>query len=115
MMEYEQKILNDNKECPVEVALGIIGGKWKGIIIYNLLKEKLRFSELQRLMPKITHRMLTLQLRELEKDGIVKRTVYPQVPPRVEYELTELGKTLKTVIDQMLQWGILYKENRKEE
>lgn len=110
--EEYKKILEENIECPVEIALGIIGGKWKGIIIYNLLKGKLRFNELQKLMPKITHRMLTLQLRELEKDLIVKRTVYAVVPPKVEYELTELGKTLSPVIEGMFKWGNIYKENK---
>ncbi len=112
---YYPKVLKENTECSVELALKIIGGKWKGIIIYNLLKGKMRFNELQKLMPKITHRMLTLQLRELEKDLIVKRTVYPVVPPKVEYELTDLGKTLSPVIKEIRQWGNIYKENLMEE
>lgn len=109
----DRRILNDNTECSVEVALSVIGGKWKGIIIYNLLRGKLRFSELQRLMPKITHRMLTLQLRELEKDLLVKRTIYAEVPPRVEYELTDLGESLSPVIGAMFNWGNFYKAEVK--
>lgn len=110
---YYQKVLKENTECSVELALKIIGGKWKGVIIYKLMNGKMRFSELQKLMPKITHRMLTLQLRELEKDLIVKRTVYPEVPPRVEYELTELGEKLSPVIEKMFEWGNVYKEAKK--
>ena len=77
--------------CPVETTLKIIGGKWKAMIIYHLLGEKKRFNELKRMMPDITHRMLTLQLRELEEDNILTRTVFAEVPPRVEYDLTALG------------------------
>lgn len=81
--EYIAKCSSDI--CPVETALNIIGGKWKGVIIYHLLSGTKRFNQLKRLLPNITHRMLTLQLRELEKHGIVKRTVYAEVPPKVEY------------------------------
>ncbi len=95
--------------CPVETALSLIGGKWKGVLIYHLLEGKKRFNELKRLMPNITHRMLTLQLRELENDGIVKRTIYAEVPPRVEYELTELGMSIKPIISSLYAWGKEYK------
>ncbi len=91
--------------CPVETSLNIIGVQWKGIIIYSLLYGKRRFNELRREMPKITHRMLTLQLRELESDGIVKRTVYAEVPPRVEYELTEFGMSIRPIIESLYNWG----------
>lgn len=100
----------DSKICPVETALNIIGGKWKGVLIFHLLSGKKRFNELQRLMPRITHRMLTLQLRELEADGIVKRTVYPEVPPRVEYELTEFGMSISPVVAAIYDWGKDYQE-----
>lgn len=96
--------------CPVETALNIIGGKWKGVLIFHLINGKKRFNELKRLIPNITHRMLTLQLRELEKDGIVLRTVYPEVPPRVEYELTEFGLSIKPVISAVYAWGKDYQE-----
>lgn len=98
------------KICPVETALNIIGGKWKGILIFHLLSGKKRFNQLKRLMTNITNRMLTLQLRELEKDGIVKRTIFAEVPPRVEYELTEFGLSIKPVIEAIYNWGEYYQE-----
>lgn len=91
--------------CPVELVLNIIGGKWKGVILFHLLNKTLRFNELKRLLPNITQRMLTNQLRELEADGLVYREVYPQVPPRVEYSLTALGQSLGPIILGMEQWG----------
>lgn len=97
--------------CPVETTLNIISGKWKGIILYRLLGGKIRFNELQRMMSNITHRSLTIQLRQLEQDGIVKRTVYPEVPPRVEYELTPLGLSMKPIIKAMYDWGLNYHKN----
>nr|WP_062264369.1 helix-turn-helix domain-containing protein [Endozoicomonas arenosclerae] len=99
--------------CPVEVALNIIGGKWKGVILYKLRVGTLRFSELKKLMPRVTQRMLTLQLRSLEEDGLISRTIYPEVPPRVEYSLTELGETLSPVIDQLMVWGVHYQQARE--
>ncbi|MDO4693141.1 MAG: helix-turn-helix domain-containing protein [Eikenella sp.] len=94
--------------CPVRTTLGIIGGKWKVLILYHLSSDTRRFNELQRLLPGITQRMLTLQLRELEADGIVHREVYPQVPPKVEYSLTDFGRTLLPVIEAMHRWGETY-------
>jgi DNA-binding HxlR family transcriptional regulator len=86
-------------------TLEVIGGKWKGIILFHLLEEKRRFNEFRRLMPGVTQRMLTLQLRELERDGVVARTIYPEVPPRVEYALTPFGETLRPIIGLMRDWG----------
>ncbi|KFN03679.1 transcriptional regulator [Bacillus clarus] len=100
--------------CPVEVTLDVIGGKWKGVILYHLLDKKKRFNELRRLIPGITQRMLSLQLSELESDGVVKRKVYPEVPPRVEYSLTEFGRTLEPIIVQMKEWGEKYKSRLTE-
>lgn len=94
--------------CPVEVTLDVIGGKWKGVILFHLLHGKRRFNEFKRLIPGITQRMLTLQLRELENDGIVHREVYPVVPPKVEYSLTEFGQTLSSIIIEMREWGQTY-------
>jgi DNA-binding HxlR family transcriptional regulator len=94
-----------NTDCGVEVALELIGGKWKGIILYRLLPGQLRFNQLLRLLPKVTQRMLTKQLRELEQDGLVQRTVYAEVPPRVEYNLTERGQSLTPLLLQLKQWG----------
>ena len=96
--------------CPVVNTLDIIGGKWKVLILYYLNGETRRFNELQRLLAGITQRMLTLQLRELENDGIFHREVYPQVPPKVEYSLTEFGRTLMPVIEAMHRWGEQYAE-----
>ena len=91
--------------CPVEAALDVIGNKWKGIILYHLLDGIKRFSELKRLMPGISQRILTLQLRELEKDNVIKRKVYPEVPPRVEYSLSELGVSLEPILIALREWG----------
>ncbi|QIW78843.1 winged helix-turn-helix transcriptional regulator [Bacillus tequilensis] len=101
---------DDFEGCPVETTLDIIGGKWKGILLYHLIDGKKRFNEFRRLYPKITQRMLTLQLRELERDGVIHREVYKQVPPKVEYSLTEFGKTLEPVILHMKDWGEKYKD-----
>ena len=93
--------------CPVEATLDVIGGKWKGVILYHLVETK-RFNELQRLIPGVNRRMLTLQLRELERDGLIHREVYREVPPKVEYSLTEFGQTLSPLILQMRDWGAVY-------
>ncbi|NGP46836.1 helix-turn-helix transcriptional regulator [Bacillaceae bacterium SIJ1] len=94
--------------CSVEATLAVIGGKWKGVILYHLLSGTKRFNELRRRMPDMTQRMLTLQLRELEKDGIVHREVYKEVPPKVEYSLTDFGYTLEQIIVLMRDWGDTY-------
>jgi len=96
---------DDFEDCPVEATLGIIGGKWKADILHHLVEGPRRFNQLRRLLPGVTQRMLTLQLRELEADGIVKRTVYAQVPPRVDYELTEAGRTIIPILVSMRDWG----------
>jgi DNA-binding HxlR family transcriptional regulator len=95
----------ESLDCPVEVTTEIIGGKWKGKIVYILLSGKKRFGELRRLVGTATHRMLTTQLRQLERDGVVQRTVYLEAPPKVEYSLTRLGQKLKPVIETLWQWG----------
>jgi DNA-binding HxlR family transcriptional regulator len=96
---------NGSHKCPVAITLDIIGGKWKPLILYYLLQGEKRFNELKRLLPDISQRMLTLQLRELENNGIVNRVVYAEIPPRVEYSLTEAGKSLEPVLLTMLNWG----------
>lgn len=98
----------DQIRCPVEACLDLIGGKWKGVILFHLLGGTKRFNELRRLLPKVTQRMLTRQLRELERDEIVVRTIYPEVPPRVEYSLSEMGKTLEPVVQLLQRWGSEY-------
>jgi len=90
---------------PVEATLELIGGKWKGIVLFYLLDGRLRFSELKRRIGCVTQRMLTKQLRELEASGLVNRIVYAEVPPRVEYELTEEGKSLKPILNALKKWG----------
>ncbi|KLU02059.1 transcriptional regulator, HxlR family [Rhodopirellula islandica] len=107
--------------CPVEATLELIGGKWKGIVLYYLLVDgRVRFSELKRKVGCVTQRMLTKQLRELESAGLVNRIVYAEVPPRVEYELTEEGESLKPVLLLLKKWGeshalqlLQERENRK--
>jgi len=95
--------------CTVELTLQVIGGKWKPIIMHRLGHEgTLRFSEIKRSIPNITQKMLTQQLRELETDGVVHREVFPQVPPRVEYSLTEIGRSVMPVIDALCGWGREY-------
>lgn len=91
--------------CPVEAALNVIGGKWKSVILFRLSEGTLRFNELRRLLPNTTQRMVTNQLRELERDGMINRKVYAQVPPKVEYSLTELGRTLEPLLANLWDWG----------
>jgi DNA-binding HxlR family transcriptional regulator len=95
-----------SQQCPAERTLDIIGGRWKVLILWQLFDRERRFSELFRAIVGITQKMLTQQLRELEKDGIVHRQVYAQIPPKVEYSLTPLGKTLRPVVDAMCEWGL---------
>ncbi len=92
--------------CPVEGTLDVIGGKWKPLIIWYLRKRVLRFSDLRRSIPGITDVMLTKQLRELEQDGVIKRKVYSQIPPKVEYSLTPLGKTIIPLLNALCDWAI---------
>ena len=94
--------------CAVEATLDLIDGKWKGVILYHLMEKTMRFNELRRKLPNVTQRMLTNQLRELEKDGLIHREVYAQVPPRVDYSLTDHGRTLQPVIAALKSWGDTY-------
>lgn len=95
----------DPEYCPVDRTLRVIGGRWKPLILFHLRGGKRRFNELRRLMPTITQRMLTQHLRELEADKVISRTIYPVVPPRVEYAYTVLGHTLLPILDAMATWG----------
>lgn len=99
---------NTEYHCPMELTLELIGGKWKSLILWHLGENVLRFSELKKALPKITQKMLTQQLRELEQDGLVRRFVYTQVPPKVEYSLTDTGKTILPILAAMYQWGLDY-------
>jgi len=99
--------------CPVEATLDLIDGKWKGVILYHLLDDTVRFNELGRRLSRITQRMLTRQLRELEAAGLIHREVYPEVPPRVEYSLTKLGRTLEPILRSLWSWGNTYLDDRR--
>jgi DNA-binding HxlR family transcriptional regulator len=96
--------------CPVEAAVDVFGGKWKALILWWLHQRTWRFAELRRQIPGITEKVLTQQLRELEADGIVDRRVYPTVPPKVEYSLTEYGKSLKRALRALCDWGRIHME-----
>lgn len=96
--------------CTIEAAMEVVGGKWKLAILKQLFAGTLRFGELTRALPRITPRMLTRQLRELEADGLVRRTVYAQVPPKVEYSLTEIGRSLEEIAGLLEDWGRRYRE-----
>lgn len=102
-------------ECPVETTLMLISNRWKVLIIRDLLTGTKRFSELKKSVGQITQKVLTSNLRSMEADGLLTRTVYPEVPPRVEYTLTETGMSLKPVLDIMMEWGMKYKKIKKEE
>lgn len=100
--------------CPVETTLTLIGNKWKVLILRDLLSGTKRFSELKRSLNGVSQKVLTTQLRAMEADGLVHREVFAEVPPRVEYSLTELGRSLKPILDAMVEWGTAYKENLKQ-
>ncbi len=94
--------------CPVEATIQLIGGKYKSVILWHLMGKTLRYSEIHNLMPKATDKMLAQQLRELEKDGLINRKVYPVVPPKTEYSLTDFGNTLSPILVEMCNWGKQY-------
>lgn len=102
-------------KCPAETTLSIIGGRWKIPILYHLFQGEKRFSELRRLVGRISQKMLTQQLRELERDRIVHREVYAEVPPRVEYSLTPLGESLRPVVNSLCEWGMKFRESSFED
>jgi DNA-binding HxlR family transcriptional regulator len=105
MSRPRAKLTKNFPGCPVEATLSFLDGKWKGVVLFHLLAGTLRFNELRRKLPTVTQRMLTKQLRELEVSGLVSRTVFPVVPPKVEYAPTPLGETLKPVIEALAAWG----------
>ncbi len=105
---------NKNYMCTFEITIDLIGGKWKPLIIWHLGNNGiLRFNELKKILPQITQKMLTQQLRELESDDLVSRKVYPQVPPKVEYTLTELGESIMPILKTMCIWGEDYYVSKK--
>ena len=94
--------------CPVEAAMDVIGGKYKAMIVYELIDGTKRYSEIQKGVPQATPRMLSKQLKELEADGVINRVLYPVVPPKTEYSLTELGRTLVPIVEDLCSWGEHY-------
>lgn len=111
MMTKKIETEKNIEKCPVETALDVLAGKWKILILWYLRSETKRFNELQKLLPRTTQKMLIQKLRELEEDGIVHREVYPVVPPKVEYSLTDYGKSLKPILKSLYLWGEIHKEN----
>ena len=103
----------ETPECPVEMTLQLIGNKWKVLIIRDLLTGTKRFNELMRSVTGITQKVLTSNLRDMEEAGLLSRTVYAQVPPKVEYALTETGLSLKPILDSLVNWGAAYKETHR--
>lgn len=100
-------------DCPVEITLSMISNKWKVLILRELFGGTRRFSELKRSLPGLTQKMLTQQLRDMEASGLIERTVYPVVPPKVEYSLSPLGRSLSPVLDALREWGESYKNSAK--
>ena len=104
------ELKNSLPDCPVETTLLLISDKWKVLILRDLLQGTKRFSELKKSLGQVSQKVLTSQLRQMEASGLISRTVYAQVPPRVEYSLTELGRSLKPVLDAMVCWGEYYQQ-----
>ncbi|KZE67376.1 helix-turn-helix transcriptional regulator [Paenibacillus polymyxa] len=114
--EIREKIINGDYNCEKELTLSVLSGKWKVVILWHLgVEGPHRFSDLQRLFPKLSHKVLTNQLRELMEDGIVHREVYPEVPPKVEYSMTELGMTILPIVEMMYDWGKKRVQSIREE
>ena len=108
----EEKLSNALPACPVETTLTLIGDKWKVLILRDLMPGTKRFGELKKSVGNVSQKVLTTQLRAMEKSGLVNRKVYAEVPPRVEYSLTELGKSLKPILDSLWSWGEEYKKRQ---
>lgn len=109
----EQTVKKELPACPVETTLTLIGDKWKGLILRDLLPGTKRFGELKKSIGSVSQKVLTAQLRDMEESGLINRKVYAEVPPRVEYSLTDLGRSLKPILDAMWNWGEGYKETYK--
>lgn len=113
LSDYEQPLDPLRENCPVRAALDVIRGRWKPSLLFEMKNGPVRFSALQAALPGITAQALTVQLRQLEADGLVSRTIYPEVPVRVEYDLSEYGRTLSAVMDQLEAWGMTYLQRQK--
>jgi DNA-binding HxlR family transcriptional regulator len=109
-LDDKKDIKGEENRNQVSLSLEIIGGKWKMPIVWSLSKKSMRYGELKKVFPKITHKMLTQQLRELEKDELIIRKVYSQIPPKVEYSLDLLGKSVLPVIEMLIEWGNEYRK-----
>jgi DNA-binding HxlR family transcriptional regulator len=109
-MDIEQAREPGELPCPVETTLKVIGGRWKALILFHLSADTRRFNELRKLIPSVTQRMLTAHLRELERDGVIDRKVFPVVPPRVDYSLTAKGRSLYPILNAMATWGAEYQQ-----
>jgi DNA-binding HxlR family transcriptional regulator len=103
--EYVFRLHRNLYHCAMDVTMHYIGGKWKTVVLWYLRDKTMRFSELKKQIPDITEKMLSLQLKSLEEDGLVKREVFPEVPPRVEYSMTEFGRSLRPVLESIAKWG----------
>jgi DNA-binding HxlR family transcriptional regulator len=101
----EADVTAAERKCPIETIIQVLGGKWKPQILWRLLDSRKRFSELEKLIPDVTQKMLAQHLRELESNGLITRTIYPTVPPKVEYALSDYGATLVPVLEVMCEWG----------
>lgn len=113
-MEDSMNQINELPACPVETTLYLIGDKWKVLILRDLITGTKRFGELKKSIGTVSQKVLTAQLRNMEENGLVHREVYAEVPPRVEYSLTELGQSLKPILDAMQNWGEEYKQNHEK-
>jgi DNA-binding HxlR family transcriptional regulator len=102
------KFKNNEYQCSMELTLALIGGKWKTLILWHLRDKTLRYSEIRKAIPSVTPKMLTQQLRELEDSGLVRRVIYTQIPPKVEYSLTQTGQSLLPILDTLSKWGQNY-------
>lgn len=103
------------RECPIETVIHVLGGKWKPTILWHLVESTRRYNDLEKLIPDVSQKMLTEHLRDLEQEGVVLRTVYPTVPPKVEYSLSEYGRTLVPVAEVMCAWGEQHNERKQKE
>ncbi|QYR23915.1 helix-turn-helix transcriptional regulator [Paenibacillus sp. sptzw28] len=108
------QVNQEREKCPIEISLDVIGGKWKVLILWYLLWETRRFSQLERLIPQVSQKVLAEKLRELEESGLIERRVYPVVPPRVEYSLTEGGQSIRPLLMALLDWGNHYKNMNED-
>lgn len=113
-MEANMNEIKELPACPVETTLSLIGDKWKVLILRDLITGTKRFGELKKSIGTVSQKVLTAQLRNMEENGLVHREVYAEVPPRVEYSLTELGQSLKPILDAMQNWGEEYKQNHEK-